>query len=73
MGSMITEFQGGRRVRNHSVPEAKCSMLFCRQETILKFLPRGSEKMHSGCQSSFRPCKTFVNEFALSLKHAFYI
>ena len=29
--------------------------------------------MHSGCQSSFRPCKTFVNEISFSLKHAFYI
>jgi len=41
---MITEFQGGRRVRNHSVPEGKCSMLFCRKEKKLKLLPHGSEK-----------------------------
>ena len=45
--------------RNHSIPVGKCSMLFCKIESVLELLPHGFEKS--------------AILLTHSLKHVFYL
>ena len=51
----------------------KCSMLFCKIEFLFSLLQHCFEKNAILLSKGpFKPCKTFVNKVAHSLKHVFY-